>query len=220
MKVVGEAGAGRLGRFADRLLPSRRVKAALALFLSAIVVAASATTYVHFYAHASATGGAPDVSLAAGADSTSACAAYPCATVTTATPGAATVSLSLFAADATLSPVPSTYYTDLVEIKDAANGHTILSVAVSAVSSTASSDFGQVAVYYCAPQCTFSASGVIAGGTEVGSYTLTSTTPGTVFSGSEPISPGGTQYIEVVAYGGSGAAVGDTISFRVDVQWA
>lgn len=209
-----------MSRLAGSMLTSKRTKLIVAVFLSAVVVGASATTYAYFYASATATVRAPDVTLAAGTDASSTCTAYPCATVgVSSTSDTATVALSLFRADATFSPPPSTYFTNLVLINDATNPHTILSVSVSSVSSTSPSDFGKVIVYYCSPQCTFDSSGSVATGTVIGSFAITSTAGGTVFTGSQPIAAGGTHYIEVVAYAGSGASVGDTISFKVAVQW-
>lgn len=200
---------------------SRRAKAILAVILSSLVVAASATTYAFFYANTTGTIRSPDVTLAAGTDASGSCSVYPCATVSVpGTSDTATVSLSLFKADATFTPPPSTYYTNLVQIRDATNPHTILSVLVTTVSSSAPGDFGAVTVYYCSPQCTFDSGGSVVGGTALGSYTFTSAAAGTAFSGSQAITAGATQYIEVVAYGGSGATAGDTISFKVAVQWA
>jgi hypothetical protein len=131
----------------------------------------------------------------------------------------ATVTLSLFKADATFTPPPSTYYTDLVEIKDATNAHHITLVTITGVASTSGSDFGKVTVYYCSVQCTFDSTGTVTGGTSQGNFQITSTTGGNVFSGSVSIAASGTQYIEFVVYGGSGATAGDTITFKVAVQW-
>ncbi len=130
------------------------------------------------------------------------------------------MSFSLFKADPTFTPPPATYYTDLVEVKDAGNSHSILGVSVYNVTSTSANDFGEVVVYYCTARCTFGPSGSVSGGTSVGSFTMRSATGGNI-TGTFPqaIAPGGTQYIEVVAYGGSGAALGDQVRFKVAVQW-
>lgn len=200
---------------------SRRGKVVLAIFLASVVVAASAAAYAYIYADPNMAVRSPDVTLAPGTDSSTTCTVYPCAAVTVpSTTDTATVTLSMFKADAAFVPPPSTYYTNLVQVKDSANSHSILTVSVATVSSTTPGDFGSVTVYYCAPQCTFDSSGAVASGTALGSYTFTSATGGTVFSGAQPIASGGTQYVELVAYAGSGATAGDTISFEVAVQWA
>lgn len=200
--------------------PSRVSKAILVLFLLGVAAAASATVYAFFYANTTGTVRAPDITLAAGGDSSASCTVYPCANVTiSGTSDTATVTLSLFKADATFTPPPSTYYTDLVEIRDAANAHHITLVTVTGVTSTSPSDFGKVVVYYCTTQCSFDSTGAVSGGTLAGSYSITSATDGNVFSGSQSIAASGTQYIEIVAYGGGSGSVGDTISFKVAVQW-
>jgi len=193
----------------------------LAVFLLVIAVAASATIYAYIYSNENATVRTPDVTLAAGGDSSPSCTVYPCATVSiSGTSDTATVTLSLYKADATYTPPPSTYYTDLVEIKGATNAHSIKGITVTTIASTSGNDFGKIIVYYCTVQCTFDSSGSVSAGTEVGLFSITSTTGGSV-SGSFPqsISAPGTHYIELVAYAGSSASVTDTISFKVAVQW-
>ncbi len=200
---------------------ARKSEGLLLLFLIGSAVAASAAVYSYFYANTTGTVRTADVTLAAGTDSASCTTIYPCASVTASgTSDTATVALSLFKADATFTPPPSTYYTNLVQVRDATNSHIILSVVVTNVASTSGSDFGRVIVYYCTTQCTFDSSGAVSGGTSIGSLAMTSAAGGTVFSGSQSISAGGTHYIEVVAYAGSSASTGDTISFKVAVQWA
>lgn len=206
-------------RFA-RTLRIFHVKKVLALFLLSVVAVASATTYAFFYANATSTVRTSDVTLAAGGDASGSCSVYPCTTVSiSGTSDTATVSLSLFKADASFTPPPSTYYTDLVEIKDATNAHHITLVTITNIASTSGSDFGKIIVYYCTAQCTFDSTGTVNGGTSAGSFSITSTTGGNVFSGSQSIAASATQYVEVVAYGGSAATTGDTISFKVAVQW-
>lgn len=203
----------------------RRAHVAGALLAAALVAgvsAAGATVFQSFYLNAAGTVRAPDVTLAAGSDSSASCSAYPCATVTVSgTSDTATVSFSLFKADPTFNPPPATYYTDLVEVKDAGNSHLILGISVYNVTSSSANDFGEVAVYYCTVQCAFGPSGSVSGGTAAGSLTITSAKGGNI-TGTFPqtIAPGGTQYIEVVAYAGSGAALGDKVTFKVAVQWA
>ena len=198
----------------------RSTRLVLVLLLLAVSVAASATVYSYFYANTTGTVRTPDVTLAAGTDSATCTTVYPCATVTiSGTSDTATVTLSLFKADASLTPPPTTYYTNLDQVKDTANPHNILSVSVTSIASTSGSDFGKITVYYCTTQCTFDSGGNVASGTSIGSYSITSTTGGAIFSGSQSISAGGTHYVEVVAYAGASATSGDTISFKVAVQW-
>ena len=210
-----------------RSLPhGRPAKTILVILLLASAVAASATVYTFFYANTTGTVRAPDVTLAAGTDNSGSCSAYPCATVSIAgTFDTATVALSLFKADATFSPPPSTYYSNLIHIKDATNAHSIQGSSITNVACSNAGgcgvDLGSVTVYYCTAQCTFNSNGAVSGGTEIGSYTYTSATSGSI-SGTFPVSiaASATHYIEVVAYAGSGAVTGDTISFKVAVQWA
>ena len=199
----------------------RSTKTILVLLLLASAVAASATVYSYFYANTTGTVKTPDVTLVAGTDASGSCTAYPCATVSIAgTSDTATVALSLFKGDSSFSPPPSTYYTNLVKISDSNNAHSILSISITNIAQSGT-DFGSIAVYYCTTQCTFNSNGAVSGGTSVGSYTITSTASGTV-SGTFPqtIGVGATHYIEVIAYAGSSANTGDTISFKVAVQWA
>jgi hypothetical protein len=197
---------------------------ALAVFLVCVTVAASATVYQFFYANSTGTVRSPDVTLAAGGDASGSCTAYPCATVSVpSTSDTATVTLSLFKADATYTPPPSTYYTNLVQVKDANNPHSIIGVTVTSISSTSANDFGKIIVYYCTTQCTFDVNGNIASGTSAGSFSITSTAGGSLSGGAgfpQSIGVGATQYIEVVAYAGSAATTGDTITFKVAVQWS
>lgn len=200
---------------------SRSTKTILLLSLLAVAVAGSATVYTFFYSNTTGTVRAPDVTLAAGTDASGSCSVYPCATVAiSGTSDTATVALSLFKADGTFSPPPSTYYTNLVQIKDANNAHNIQSISITNIAQSGT-DFGSVTVYYCTVQCTFNSNGGVSGGTSVGSYAFTTTTSG-VISGTFPqsIGVGVTHYIEVVAYAGGSAVLGDTITFKVAVQWA
>lgn len=199
---------------------SRRAGVALAVALLAVTAAASATVYEYFYANSTATVRSPDVTLAAGTDSSASCTVYPCASVSVSgTSDTATVTLSLFKADSTFTPPPSTYYTNLLQVKSATNSHSILSVSITNIASTVAGDFGKVVVDYCTTQCTFDSNGNLLTGTLVGSYAMTSTTSGTISGFPQAIAASGTHYIEVVAYAGSGGTAGDTISFKVAVQW-
>lgn len=202
---------------------SKRAKLIAALFLVGLVASASASILAFFYASTTSTVRASNLNLAAGADSSSSCSVYPCATVTiSGTSNTATVSLSMFKADATTyNPPPSSYYSNLIQIVDSTNAHSILSVQISSISATSSNDFGKITVYYCTTQTEFTASGsLVTPSNCVGSYSITSTTGGS-FSGSFPvsISAGSTQYIELAAYAGSSGSTSDTITFNIAVEW-
>ena len=201
---------------------SRIGKVILILLAVSMVGLASASVYVFFYASPTSTIRASDVTLAAGSDSTGSCTVYPCATVSiSGTSDTATVSMSMFKADSTFTPPPSSYYSNLIQVKDATNAHSIRSVQILGIGSTSANDFGKIIVYYCTTQTDFNPDGsLVTPANCVGSYSITSTTGGSV-SGSFPvaISAGGTHYIELVAYAGSSGTVGDTIQFKIAVQW-
>jgi len=115
----------------------------------------------------------------------------------------------------------NSYYSNLIQVKDATNAHSIRSVQILGIGSTSANDFGKIIVYYCTTQTDFNPDGsLVTPANCVGSYSITSTTGGSV-SGSFPvaISAGGTHYIELVAYAGSSGTVGDTIQFKIAVQW-
>ncbi len=199
----------------------------LAILLAASVLigmvgVASASVYVFFYAGVTATVRTSDVTLAAGTDASVSCTVYPCATVAiSATSDTATVSLSMFRADSTYSPAPATYYTNLVQVRDATNAHSILAVTIFGISRTSDSDFGRIRVYYCTTQTDFNPDGTLVTPSNcVGSFSVTSLTGGAI-TGTFPvgISPGNPHYIEVVAYAGSSATVTDTVQFKVAIQW-
>jgi len=206
---------------ASHLAKIRRIL--LPLLTIALVGTATASVYTYFYASTTATVRTPDVTLAAGSDSSGSCTVYPCATVTiSGTSDTATVSMSMFKADSTFTPPPSSYYSNLIQVKDATNTHSIKSVQILGVGSTSASDFGDIIVYYCTVQTEFNPSGALVTPANcVGSFAITSTTGGSV-SGTFPVSitAGSTQYIELVAYAGSTSTVGDTIAFKIAVQWA
>jgi len=190
----------------------------LAILLVAMVAVASATVFVFFYSGMTLTVRSPDVTLAAGSDASASCTMYPCATVAiSSTSDTARVSLSMFKADTTFTPVPATYYSNLVLINDANNGHVINSIQVFSIGTTGT-PFGSVTVYYCTTQTNFNPNGTPVTAC-TGSYTFTAATSGTVFTGSQGIAVGATQYIELVSYAGSSAASGNTITFTVSISW-
>jgi len=200
----------------------------LVLLAVSMVGLASATVYVYYYVNPTSTVKTQDITLAAGSDSTPPCTTFPCASVAiSSTSDTAAVQISMFKANSTFTPPPASYYSNLIQVKDANNAHKILSVQIFGITDTRAADFGQIAVYYCTTQTEFSPSGApVTPANCVGSpggLAITSTTGGTLpgFGTGVGIAAGATHYIEVVAYAGSGATVvaGDTIKFNVAVQW-
>ena len=194
----------------------------VALLLIGVVSSASATVYVFYYVNATSTVQNANITLAAGTDASGSCSAYPCATVSiSSTSDTATVTMSMFKADTSFNPPPTSYYTNLVQVKDATTGHQIQAVQILNVASSSPNDFGKITVYYCTAQTQFLANGSLAAPANcVGSFAITSTTGGSV-SGSFPvsISASGTNYIELSAYAGSTATVSDTVTFKIAVEW-
>jgi hypothetical protein len=203
-------------------LRSKIGKLMLVAIVLSMVATASATVYVFYYGTASVSVQSPDLKLYAGSDSSASCTVYPCAHTTISSTGdVATISMSFFAADTSFSPVPATYYTNVTTIHNSGtSAHSIKSVQITNIADP-SSDLGTIAVYYCTTQTDFNASGLLVTPSNcVGSYSITSTTAGSV-SGTFPvtIAPGATQYIEIVAFATSTATTG-SVSFNIAVQWA
>lgn len=207
----------------SRVTRSLRLKVLLVVLILGSASGAAALTYSYYYANSTATVRTPDVTLAAGTDASGSCSAYPCSTVNVpATGDTATVSLSFFPANTGASPVPASYYSNLVQIKNSGSGaHTITGISVFSFGGTLSA-VGQVTVYYCTTQTEFSVSGSLSGCQ--GSYSfdssVTTGTVGTAFTGSQSIGAGATQYIEIKAYASSTATAGQSVTFEVAVEWA
>ena len=212
----------RIIRALGRIGGSSVRKVILTLLAVSMVVLAAASVYVFYYVSPTATVRVADVTLAAGTDASGSCTVYPCATVSVSgTSDTATVSMSMFNADNTFNPPPSSYYSNLIQVKDATNTHSLKSVQILGITSTNANDFGKIIVYYCTAQTDFNPDGsLVTPSNCVGSYSITSTTGGSV-PGSFPVSitAGSTHYIELVAYAGSSGTVGDTVQFKIAVQW-
>lgn len=186
------------------------------LVIAGLVASASASVFVSYYGSATATVGNNDLSFAAGTDNSASCTGVvPCIHITTATPADyATLALNL-GIDSASSPQPQTYFTDALHIHNGgANSRSIQSITISSISSTSAADFGSITVYYCTAQTNTPATSC------AGSFAIASTTGGTVSGGAQAIAASGTGYIELVGFAGSGATVGDTISFNLQIQWA
>lgn len=192
-------------------------------FLAAMVATAAASVFVYNYASGTANVQTPDVQMALGGDSSASCSAYPCvAESLTSTHDVLTATMSFFPAATTSTPIPATYYSSFAGITNvaASGSHNILSVQVLNVAGT-TADLGSITVYYCTAQTQFSASGTLVTPANcLGSFSITSSSGGTVFSGTQSIAAGATQYIEVAAYAASGASTGTSVSFQIAVQWS
>ena len=180
-----------------------------------IVGVASAAIFTMYYTSSTATVKTPDVQLLAGSDSTTSPTVYPAATVTVAsTKDYAGVSFSLFPS-ATNTPQPATFYTDLVEIKNTGTAaHTLNSITISSI--TGASNLGGLTIYLYATQTNSPETG-----TPIASMILTSTSTGTVtlLGSASSLAAGATDYVEVVGYAASGAAVGSTVGFATAISW-
>lgn len=206
----------------DPFFGSRIGKILTILLIVAMMAVATASVYVFYYASPTATIQGSDVTLAAGTDASGSCTVYPCATVSiSSTSDTATVSMSMFKADSTFTPPPSSYYSDIIRVNDATNTHSIKAVTIFAISRTSANDFGKIIVYYCTTQTDFNPDGTLVTPSNcVGSFSITSTSGGSV-SGTFPVSitAGSTHYIELVAYAGSSGSASDTITFKIAIEW-
>ncbi len=116
------------------LLRSKYAKIITVLLLLGLTTTAFATVYVFFYANTTSTIRGTDVTLAAGPDASGSCTIYPCATVSiSGTSDTTTVTMSMFKADNTFTPPPSSYYSNLVQVKDATNTHSIKAVQILSI---------------------------------------------------------------------------------------
>ncbi len=175
------------------------------IILSGLMATASAAVFTNYYASTTATVATPDIQLVAGGDSVAS---------VSGTKDTATLSITLYPADTTFSIVPSKYYTDALQIKNAGSGaHTIQKITISSITD-ADSQLGKITVYYT------SAITATPETASIGSYEITSTTGGDVFSGTQAIAASATQYIELVGYAKSGATAAKTITFTITIQWA
>ncbi|MGD6933581.1 MAG: hypothetical protein ACQCN5_05185 [Candidatus Bathyarchaeia archaeon] len=188
------------------------VLSVLALILCAGL--AAATVFTMYYANFTATVKAPDVRLVAGNDNIGG-TVYPTASITVAsTYDYATVGFSMFPS-ATNSPQPATYYTNPLNITNVgSSSHTIQAITVTSVTD-ASSSLGNITIYYFATQTDTPETA-----TPLGVASITDTTvPVSIFTGTQTIAAGATQYIEIVAYAAEDASVDATVTFTVSIQW-
>ncbi len=206
-------------RFLGGLLHSRWAKLLSIVLISGMVATASATVYVFYYGNGTATVQTSDMRLAPGTDASASCTAYPCATVTvSSTKDIATIGLSFFPAT-TDTPTPATYYTNITTIQNhGAGSHTIQSVKVFNIVDSSSS-LGSITVYYCTTQTEFNPAGTLVTPSNCpGSFSITSSTGGTVVS-SQTLAAGAKGYVEIVAYAKSTATAGSAVTFSIAFQW-
>jgi hypothetical protein len=187
------------------------------LVVAGLMATASATVFVVYYGSATATVASSDLTLVAGADASGSCSTYPCATVAIAsTNDFATIGVN-FAASATDSPQPSTYYTNLLKLHNGGTGsHTIQSITISGVTDSSSS-LGSITMYYCTAQ-----TDAPAGSASCASFAITNTSGGSLSGNSilpQSLAAGSTGYFEVIAYAASSATAGHTVTFNLQVQW-
>ena len=187
------------------------------LLLAGMMITASATVFELYYANTTATVRASDVVLVAGPDASASCAKYPCATVSlSSTNDYATINLS-FEASATNNPQPATYYTNLLQVHNGGTAaHTVMAVSVNTIAQTGT-DLGSITIYYCTAQTDSPATSA-----NCASFTFTSTTGGSLSGNSilpATLAASGTHYIEIVATAATTAAVGDKVTFIVQIQW-
>ena len=182
--------------------------------LALIIGLATAAVFTMYYADITATVKTPDIQLAAGTDNSTS-TSYPNASVIVAsTYDYATLNFSLFPSEDN-TPQPDTYYTDLLQIQNVgSSNHTIYSIIVTSL--TGASNLGNLTIYYYDTQTDTPETG-----TPISAVSLTSSSgaPVTVFSGTQDIAGGTTDYIEIVGHAASGAAVDSTIRFVVSVKW-
>lgn len=194
---------------------SRKQRILLPLTTLFLCIGLAAAVLTMFYTNTTATVKTPDVRIGAGPDSTGG-TSYPAATVTVAsTYDFATVEFSLFPS-ATNDPQPATYYTNLLNITNyGTTSHTIESITITAINGQ--SNLGNITTYYYTTQTDTPSSATATG---VANLTSTSTTPVTIFSGTQTIAASAAQFIEIIAYAAPGAAVNSEITFTLSLQWA
>lgn len=145
-----------------------------------------------------------------GPDSSASCVVFPCAQMSVEG-SVAQVSMEL-GIEGKEALQAATYYTDLLVVQNPSQVNvTLVSVAVTGVAAARSGDFGAVTVYYCPVQTNDPGAGCLS------SYTVSTESGGTVFSGSSTIGPGSEAFIEFSGYFGVSAHPGDAISFDVQV---
>ena len=146
-----------------------------------------------------------------GADSSAACASYPCGSVVSRTGEEAQVSFSL-GIESEDDLQPATYYTDLLMLTNTSpSSVTLMSVSVQSVSETRPGDLGRIEVYYCRAQTDEPWANC------QGALGIVSKAGGTVYAGDDVMSPGSARYIEFAGFAGPSAAPGDQVSFTVGV---
>lgn len=198
-------------------MKNHRRKGKLIAILALVLVmgTASAQVFTMYYGHSTATVRAADVTLVAGTDASLVVppSKYPAATVeVSSTADYATVGISMFASESNL-PQPATYFTDVLQIQNAAGAqtHTIKQILISNIDNTDSA-LGQITVYYCTSD---DLTGV------VDHFDITDTTGGNLLAiaGEQTIVGGSMAYIAIVAYAADTANADDSVAFDIAIQW-
>ena len=154
-----------------------------------------------------------DVQLVNLADAHSTCTTYPCATSSLATGthnDSATIGVSMYASTA-VTPHPSTYYTNFIGVKNSGSAsHIINSITISNIVD-ASSSLGNITIFMCASSVDVSVS---ANAATCAHYSITSTTGGSIASGSTVTMPYTLAASSTVCHGSASlcSSLGDVIS--------
>ncbi|MGA2877176.1 MAG: hypothetical protein ABSE82_16795 [Nitrososphaerales archaeon] len=205
------------------LLHSKFGKLLPVLIVAGLTASASATVFVMYYGSATATVQTADVQLVNLADAHASCTTYPCANSSLATGthnDSATIGVSMYASTA-VTPHPSTYYTNFIGVKNSGSAsHTINSISISNIVD-ASSSLGNITIFLCASSVDIS---VQANAATCAHYSITSTTGGSLASGSTVTMPytlaaSSTAVIEVQAYASATATSSHTVTFQVAMSW-
>ena len=188
------------------------------LVIAGMVATASASVFVLYYGHTTATVATPDVQLVAGADAASSSAYKPTVSLAS-TSDFATVGITFFpSVTQGASHQPNIYYTDLLEVNNAgASSHSINSISISNIVDSSSS-LGVIDVFYCLTQTN---SPVAGANCELFAIINTSSPSGTgSVTFPSTLAASGTNFIEVVAHAASGATATSTVTFDVQISWA
>ncbi|MDG6917588.1 MAG: hypothetical protein JRM85_08360 [Nitrososphaerota archaeon] len=145
-----------------------------------------------------------------GSDVTTGCSSYPCATASVGSAGVhISVSLGI---ESEQNIQPRTYYTDLLHVVNPTGANvTITAVAVVGLTESRQGDVGGITVYYCLTQSDDPEEGC------AWSFSTSSTSGGTVFSGADTLAAGATRYIELSGFAGPLAQPGDVVGFSIVV---
>jgi hypothetical protein len=171
----------------------------------------SAAVFTQYYANTTATVKTPDLTLTAGSDDVDSPTIFPAIDAEVTGVGTATIAMSLFK-DA------KTYYTDALTLtNDGTENHDITGASITV---TDVSKLGEVTVYLYSTQTDTPST------TDCIAYaTLTSASTGTVsftlVAASYPtLATDDVLTIEIVGNAGASASAADTVTFKINLNWA